>query len=32
MAGTIEQRLQALEDAKAIAELKAAYCNAADGG
>jgi uncharacterized protein (TIGR02246 family) len=32
MSMSIEQRLQALEDVQAIAELKAAYCNAADGG
>jgi hypothetical protein len=30
--GKIEERLQRIEDVQAIAELKAAYCNAADGG
>jgi hypothetical protein len=29
---TLEQRVQVLEDIQAITELKAAYCNAADGG
>jgi hypothetical protein len=29
---TAEQRLQRIEDTQAIAELKAAYCNAVDGG
>jgi hypothetical protein len=28
----LEQRIQAIEDVQAIGELKAAYCNAADGG
>jgi hypothetical protein len=32
MSMTIEQRVQILEDIQAITELKAAYCNAADGG
>lgn len=29
---SLEGRLQLMEDVQAIAELKAAYCNAADGG
>jgi hypothetical protein len=29
---TLEQRVQVLEDIQAITELKASYCNAADGG
>jgi hypothetical protein len=32
MGMTVEQRLQILEDIQAITELKASYCNAADGG
>ncbi len=32
MSMTVEQRLQRLEDILAITELKASYCNAADGG
>jgi hypothetical protein len=32
MSLTLEQRLQRLEDIQAITELKAAYCNGADGG
>jgi proline iminopeptidase len=32
MAETLEARLQRIEDIQAITELKAAYCNAADGG
>lgn len=29
---TLEQRVQRVEDVQAVANLKAAYCNAADGG
>lgn len=32
MPEAIERRLQRLEDTQAIGDLKAAYCNAADGG
>jgi hypothetical protein len=32
MPKSIEERLRNMEDVQAIAELKAAYCNAADGG
>jgi len=32
MGMTVEQRLQVMEDVQAVEELKAAYCNAADGG
>ncbi len=32
MSMSLEQRLQRLEDIQAITELKAAYCNGADGG